>query len=427
MVPLTTQQGLTPGELAARIGTRPILVWGVGDLAQDVVVSLTKSKLIPQALIHDHPEDVVPWSGHPPLQAAAAILEKVRHGWRPFIVLATSSWRRQAQNACRAAGLVSGVDFLDHLSISRPRAVIEISAKGWLHRPLNDELIPEGEEIMHKSDFSRLIGRFATDLPLLSHIEFGWWNDPLNHPQLPELIGEAERLAPTTVVTRLAGASPLSALVEAAPSRIDVLMHGYGTSYCSNQSGHAWQAFLSRLDELATSLNQTSSRRIRTRLVYYPRRGDPPNAIASMRTFLAGKPIALAVENPYPMPYDLLLARCETGIFPVSALSMLAGLPWDVEAGLRLAASDASHPCLSQRVFPVIRHDRALALCHLYRTPTVAPDYLAKDWSSLLEERHRHPHCRRCQKHGLHRLDLDVLRRRHPQVAPLLEANHEQT
>ncbi|MCB1537611.1 MAG: hypothetical protein H6865_04245 [Rhodospirillales bacterium] len=118
-------------------------------------------------------------------------------------------------------------------------------------------------------------------------------------------------------------------------------------------------------------------------------------------------------QEPYLMPYDYMLeyAQGETIAAPVRAA--LQNLPWNVEKALQLARSDHRLPCLSQRVFPVIRTDGAVVLCHLYDGPVVAENYLETPWARILQNRHEASHCARCQDQGLHRLDLDVLRMRH--------------
>ena len=88
-----------------------------------------------------------------------------------------------------------------------------------------------------------------------------------------------------------------------------------------------------------------------------------------------------------------------------------------------LAASERGLPCLSQRVFPVIGVDGAVSACHLYRDAPLADDYLRADWAALLAARSNCAPCLRCQTHALHRLDVDVLLRRHPEQREALLGN----
>ena len=113
-------------------------------------------------------------------------------------------------------------------------------------------------------------------------------------------------------------------------------------------------------------------------------------------------------------PYDLVLAYCREGVHPAGEAGQFAALPWSLETALQLAASERDQPCLSQRIFPVIGVDGAVAACHLYRAALLAPDYLACDWSALLAARRTCVPCQECQAQGLHRLDIEVQARRHP-------------
>jgi hypothetical protein len=88
-------------------------------------------------------------------------------------------------------------------------------------------------------------------------------------------------------------------------------------------------------------------------------------------------------------------------------------LSWILDEALEFARADKLQPCLCQRIFPVIHHDGAVGVCHLYEKAKVANDFLAQSYDELIESRHGLDHCRECQAHALHRLDVDVIRTRH--------------
>lgn len=410
MVPLRTVQGLDATELASRFGTREVMVWGTGDLAQDVHTSLVKGGFAVAAFLHDRPARGT-FLGRPVL-TAGDLLAGFGRPHRPFVILAAAAYRREAEHQCLAAGMRPGCDFLSHLEVSRPQAVVEVAGHGAL---------------MRADRFAATTARLSADLPRLCHIEFALASDPLLNPDLPGMVHLAEAVAPCTIVTRLEGTLPLASLLAAGPSRLDVVVGGVDAGAVPASIPPPGSPFRDRLDELGAALaGAPGATRAQVRL--YRRRDDHRDVESGWRSLLRGSGIALSVATPYVMPYDEVLAYCETGAFPPAARAAADALPWDLGRGLALSLADAHLPCLSQRVFPVIRADGSVVSCHLYRGPCLAGDYLDVSWAELLERRHRAEGCRVCQRHGLHRLDLEVLRRRHPGNPPtaVLENHHVQ-
>jgi hypothetical protein len=177
----------------------------------------------------------------------------------------------------------------------------------------------------------------------------------------------------------------------------------------------SWVVLQQNLERLkAILVRQSNPPRVVLR--YIRSRGEAAENVDNWKRMLAGSPITLSVETPYVTPYDPVLDYCAQGK-PAAALERL---DWNLDRALALCAADGDQPCLSQRVFPVIGVDLQVGLCHLYEQPALGVDYLATPWPELLALRHAAAHCRNCQQHGLHRLDLPVLTRRFPDLAPQL-------
>lgn len=415
MVPLTTRQGLSAAEIAGLVDGREVAIWGVGDLALDVLTSLRKAGINPTACLHSAAAAGGQAHGLP-VRAVAQVLASGEGASLPFIVLATAAFRSQAERLCLDAGLRKDRDFISHLAIPRPQAIVEVAGDCRLRcvgcpRSTNDSA--PSATLMEAATFSRVLAKLAADLPLLSHLELALWGEPLLNPELPEIIRQVEAVVPCTVATSLAGDAPLAPVVGAGPSRFDITAFGFGESYERAMGGASWPELLRRLAHLRELIGRLRPR-TRFQVKLYRLKDDPPGLEQEWRQLLQGSGIALSPQTPYLMPYDHVLSYCETGTLPAAARSSAASLTWELDGVLAACAGDASLPCLSQRVFPVIHADRSVALCHLYDRPAVADDYLDIGWQELLDRRHAAEHCRRCQNHGLHRLDIDVLARRHP-------------
>lgn len=419
MVPLTTVRGLPTEKLRDRIGSRPLYIWGTGDVGLDVLVSLRRAGLEPLGFLHTAPSaDAI--SHGLPVVAINQVLGTAPEAARPFVVIASLQFRQAAETACRAAGFEKERDYLTHLVIPRPVAVVEV-AEGQGPGKCFGCFAARTESAcwMTSHTFQLVLAKLLTDQPQLCHVELSWLGDPLRNPELADIVGHCERHVPCTVNTTLQSTAGLEALLAARPSRFNVLAYGYGGSYQAQMSGASWPLFQQNLERLQAALvRQQNPPRVVLR--YIRTRGEPSDNIEAWKRMLAGSPITLSVETPYVTPYDPVLDYCERGTPADDAAPALQRLDWHLDRALALCAEDSDQPCLSQRVFPVIGVDLKVGLCHLYEQPMLGADYLATPWPQLLALRHSAAHCGRCQQHGLHRLDLPVLSRRHPDLAPQL-------
>lgn len=401
MIPVTTLQGLEPDELVCRIGGRDVAVWGSGDVAQDVLASLKGAGIAVKALLHTRGGGLAYGL---PVRAAAEALDGPPGAARPFVVIASMQYRLPAEAACLGYGLRKNLDFVDHLAIRRPVGVIEVAG------PLRDGVAP----LMSFENFRRVLEKMRRDQPQLCHVELAWLGDPLRNPELPEIVSHCERFVPCTVSTALDVSADLAAIAAAAPSRFNVVARGYGEAY-----GSAWNGFLAHLDGLTAAVPAACGK-TRFSLKYLRLKGEPEERVARWRERLDGSGIVLAVEAPYPFPYDILLARCAGHGLAADAAAQIGSLPWNLDLACDLARRDREHPCLSQRLFPVVGADLTVGGCHLYDDATLAPAYLDVTWEDLLRLRRGSAQCSHCQEHGLHRLDLPVLARRFPEAADRL-------
>jgi hypothetical protein len=400
VVPLTTVQGLPAEKLRDLIGSRPLYLWGTGDVGLDVLVSLRRAGIEPLGFLHTAPSaDTI--SHGLPVIAVDQVLGAPPDGVRPFVVIASLQFRQAAETACRAAGFEKGTDYLTHLAIPRPVAVIEVA---------------EGQ---NGETFRQVLAKLLTDQPQLCHVELSWLGDPLRNPELADIVAHCERHVPCTINTALHSTAGLEALLAARPSRFNVLAYGYGDSYQTQMAGASWAIFRQNLERLQAALVRESNPP-RVVLRYIRTRGEPSENIEAWKRMLAGSPITFSVETPYVTPYDPVLDYCERGTPAADAAPAFQRLNWDLDRALALCVDDRDQPCLSQRVFPVIGVDLQVGLCHLYEQPTLGVDYLATPWPELLALRHSATHCHRCQQQGLHRLDLPVLSRRFPDLATQL-------
>ena len=80
---------------------------------------------------------------------------------------------------------------------------------------------------------------------------------------------------------------------------------------------------------------------------------------------------------------------------------------------MKLAKKDSFKVCLCQRVFPIIQNDNLLKHCPLYEEPNLSHNALNVNFNKIINERRNNQFCKKCQYHGLHRFDINVLNRDH--------------
>ena len=414
MIPLTTRQGLATIEMTSLINGRDVLIWGTGDLAQDVLTSLSKAGIRPKAFLHTSATPGGKTLHNLPVRMVEDALSPAPGA--DFIVLATPTFQRQAEARCLQAGYRKNIDFVSHLSITRPHAIVDIANNchlqclGCPRQTLGPHPHPA---FMDAVMFARVLDKLTSDVPLLCHLELALWGEPLLNPDLPSIIQQAQRVVPCTVATGLAVEVSVDPIVQAQPSRFDITAFGFGQSYEDSVPGASWELFTQQLLRLKQSIERHKPRtRFQVRL--YRTRQDTADLERQWRDLLQDSAIGLSLQVPYVMPYDHVLSRCETGAFPHHLTRVVEALPWDMDHVLAQCQRDRLLPCLSQRIFPVINTDLSVSQCHLYNEPIVASDYLSILWDDLLFARNTAIFCERCQNFGLHRLDIDVLERRYP-------------
>lgn len=402
MVPLTTVQGLSPDALRALFGVRPLYLWGSGDVALDVLVSLRRMGIVPRAFVDNRlrGEQVGEVCGLPCVSADVVLGAKTDASPRPFVVIASADYRLRAASACSDAGLERGRDFIDQLAVPRPVAVVEVSA-------------PDGRH-MARADFQQLLAKLLSDQPLLCHLELSWLGDPGKHPELASLISYAEQFVPCTVNTTLHSLVDVDGVLAARPSRLNFLVRGHGAAYDPAFGEGTWeraQTVLGALRGVSAPLRPGARIMLRYMRSAEVERGE----YAAWQGEVANSVLRLNAEWPYVTPYDAVLAYARDGVPPADEEAQFATLPWSLSVALQLSAHDRELPCLSQRVFPVLAVDGTVSACHLYRNAKLAADYRTCEWATLLTARQTCTPCAVCQTQALHRLDVEVLARRHPE------------
>lgn len=402
-VPLEPRSGAYIGDCVKSHRNENIVVWGAGVLGR-CLMRLVKQFVLPSRNLYfadSNPElsgSVV--DGCSVLDFDGAIAH-VRDG-AGYLLIAVAGHTKAVAARLTEAGLQPSVDFDSYLTISRPEAVVQVSER-------------DGENIsnMPLGTCQAILAKLKADVPDLFHIDLSGWGDPLDNPQLPEIIRSTHSQAPCTVTTRLLADRPaIEQALYAEPTQFVVSVDGFNDSYKKNTSADCWEIFLDRLHHLSV-LQSRLVGRTEIRLRYNILKNNGGADYLAMQSLCRDLGIKMVKAIGYIDPYDLTLQLCQTGTIADDRASSTYNLAWSLREALELAHADQQRPCLCQRIFPVIHTDGAVGICHLYKQPVLHHNYLIVDYADLQNLRLAAAHCRTCQRYALHRLDIDVLQSRH--------------
>ena len=421
-VPLTTFTGLSGEAIRSLARGRDVFIWGVGPLGRDVCVSLTGNGVNPKAFLDSRKyPDRNTFRGLPVTDPKTVVNRHFDSG-KSMVVIASSGYRKEAEAWCRQHGLKPGDGYITYLSVSRPVAVVEIAGLSGIRSRSGGasdarEDLPEG--LMSLGSYKRVLAKLTMDIPCLSRVELPEWGEPFLNPDLPDIIEWTERILPCSVLTRLMEVSRLDRVLESGPSELIVVVDGCGASCNVMRGAASWEKLLGNLRRLGAATTRGGDK-IRVEVRVHSLKDDSMED--RNRLVALCRELDLPVEfcDLYPSSYEDILSYIENRSLGVSARYTIEHLPWDLDHALALARRDVDRPCLPQTVFPVVYWDLGVALCHVFCRPVIAGNYLDIDWNELLSLRHSADHCHVCQRHALHRLDLNVLRRRYPQEAAQL-------
>lgn len=417
-VPLTTDQGMDEHAFRTLVADRLIVIWGGGVLGKmlyrllcawglgDRIYAFCDARAL-SCSFSSLPRQVLP----PPDGIRLAQQS------RAIVLLASETAAYAMASKCSAAGLTKNSDYLAYTHLRRPEAVVEISPPR--RSPGIIPGLPAPSGLLSAERYYAILKKLLSDIPALFHIDFSGWGDPLDNPDLPEIVALTEPSVPCSVVTHLQDASLIPPLLTHPPTQIVVVASGYKEIHEQNCPDSDWATFARNLESLAaTHTRLKADCEVRIRYDLYRNNGGA--VLQGFRDWCAPLGIPIVATPGYFGPYDRLLSHMQLHDGVASGFTTAPAVTWSLPVATELAQGDRHLPCLCQRIFPIIKSSGAVSLCHVYNSPQVDADYQAQRYSDLLSSRHSHPHCRDCQSHSLHRLDIAVLERRHPDAKAVL-------
>lgn len=407
MVPLKTTQGLSPSDIKAMIGNRPVYVWGGGPVGRQVILSLRKSGISPAGLI-DGRTSVKSSSdcySLPVFKPEVIVADR-----NNFVIIANHQVKNYAEKLCIHFGRMRMKDYLTHYEIRRPEAAVDIAGMCNIKCPScprgnMENLRPEG--FMPLATYKKVLKKLLTDVPLLTNIELFTWGEPLLNPHIADIIKVTEKEVSCVVATNLSKTDMLKPVIQANPSQLIITVNGFDRQYENNMPGASWTGLLRNLETLSSLHTANSSTTDVTLHVFSCENNN--SAFKFMSDLAAKLNFRVVYGSLYLNPYEHYLNYTQGNNVSQTVREAIRNSPWNFEKMLLSAEEEREKPCLCQRIFPIINWDLSVALCHVYYGPVIAENYLITPWQELISLRHNEKQCRLCQSKALHRLDLDLL------------------
>jgi hypothetical protein len=424
--PLAVNQGLSIEELKNIIQQRALYIWGAGLTGRGVKRILEKNGFTVKAFLDINPA-LITVESLAVLRPAAVIPNIKKEG--AVLICTVMNQSKAMEQQCLEAGLENGKDFLSYMQIPRRQPVIEVggacnyvctvcakqnsSDKNW-NCPEAVGGASDQAHYMNAALYKKVLDKLIADEPLLLSVDISLWREPLENPDIGEIIKITNERVYCKLITKLQNCVYLEDAVKANPACIQVIAEGHEKTYEENQTGGgSWRTFLANLYKLK-EYKERYKTNTEIHLLYVMYKNNKSD-FYTMKNLCGALGFKIVVDTAYLTPYDNFLDLCGRRELSPQIQKIKELLPWNIEAVLKMCVENARNSCICQRIFPIINYDASVSLCHLFCKPKLIESFLDTPYSKIVEARGSSAFCRVCQRYGLHRLDLEILKKYFPE------------
>ncbi len=298
---------------------------------------------------------------------------------RHFVIIASTHYRKQILERLEHDGLIRGRDYIFAHELFRRKVVVRLFSKEILDIPAIQVAINTHASILAGCTFE------VVGLP-----------DPCVHDGLKELIDFLARIGPV-MVTSFVARPELIGLVHSEKIRLR-LVHFldpelFFQQFPDGQYSKApdWLVLLELVD-----------RDVPVEWVQIGEEGQYKFLSVNHPNVMSTR------ELSYPVDFSRLLDALEQN--DVKTLEEQQHLcSFDLAEAVKKAKLQKDKSCMCERVFPVFNANATMAVCHLYSQGLLCAEPATVRFADIEDNRRWNSDCFRCQEHGLHRLDLNLL------------------
>lgn len=383
--------GLSPSEFHKLLGQKRALIWGGNGACSEVVAALSGMYGVASG-------DVLTmvtvgfrqFSGFSVHRPDAYLASQTVHPDTHLVIVASMGYRKEIVRQLESAGFIKGQHYLFSHEIFRQRVIIRIVDAPQI-----------GEQALNVVDLTNFLEKNTAVLRGAT-LEISGFPDPFSHSGIEELARAASDQFLTTITSHLPN-SQLTSLAKRYPIRLRLLvfpdlatLHRHFPTATMYDEDEYFESVLNLLyeasDECPVELVKVAFPAQHSAAAKFPAR---PNIIYS-------------TDRAYPVDFAPILQAAERS--DVAQLARQQALcDFDLTETLLKAREQQDKPCMCERVYPVLNADASWAVCHLHFEGILCEKSASADYAQVLAQRRCNAYCETCQRHGLHRLDVNLL------------------
>jgi len=416
-IPVTTIQGIPIDVYVSQNPDKKFIIWGAGLAGTLLARSFQHYGLLDK--VSAFCDSLIKKSSNFTLGLSIIDVKEALiscKGTSTVLLLAVPEHYSVLVKTCESSGLKQGVDFIKHTIFRRQEIAIEtVKPDDALSFESNTlKVSTDSVEVMSYPTYVKVFEKLLIEIPNIYLIDFSCSPDPLFNFDLPKIIEHTEKFVPASVTIDLSGPLSFDEILSSHPTQFVVSINYWESSFIERFGDYRWSIFRDRFIDFCKIQNKYAEyTHIRVKFNRFSS-NQTPSDLQSLKSICSYYGIKLVFADGYMSKYDNLLSLCLGADKKNIDSNEIDKLDWDLDKAIKLSLLDKSLPCLCQRIFPVINYDSSVAVCHLYKTPKLHHSFLSISLNDLMKNRYTSNQCQTCQSYALHRLDINVLRQRHP-------------
>lgn len=405
--PIETES-LSAAEVAGLAAGRPLYIWGAAFVGHGVARALERHGLAPAGYLDSSPR----FQGRQLRGLEVRDPAEVLQGGGAFIILASGHWEDQLRQACLAAGLAEGRDFISFNDLTPIQPAIEISGVCNLRCPGCPRGNMSGRPpagFMDPATYGLVLDKLLREIPLLGSVQLYTWGEPLLNPDFYQILAETRRRGLMSIIsTNLNLKVDVARFVSAGPGLVRLSASGWGPNYEKTHTGGQWSLFEANFKSLAAE-RRARGADFEVELYYHLYRHNQGEDLDRLKEMAREADFTFRPILGCLYPWDNIWKILKGEPLSREAREHQKLIAADFEGIIRRAAENPlAQLCTQVRCFP-INWDLQVLGCGGWYLPRLAENFLETPLPELVAAKLHSDLCRRCAGLGIHQVNFPFM------------------